>query len=54
MATNILFTISIFWTILFTWVNFSRTIYGYEVSGLNNICMAIGWTAVITHIIGIW
>ena len=54
MITNIIFTIAIFWTILFTWVNFSRTIYKCGVSALNNIYMAIGWTAIITHIIGIW
>lgn len=54
MVTNIIFAISIFWTILFTWVNFSRVICKYGVSALNNIYMAIGWTAIITHIIGIW
>lgn len=54
MVTNIIFAISIFWAILFTWVNFSRVICKCIVPTLNNIYMAIGWTAIITHIIGIW
>lgn len=54
MITNIILTVVIFWTFLWTWVNFSRILMKSGIPGLNNLFMSIGWTAIIIHIIGIW
>lgn len=51
---NIILTCVIGWTFFWTWVNLGRMYYKQSVSVQNNICMCIGWTAIITHIIGIW
>ena len=49
-----LFVIAIFVSIWFTILNVVRTIYGNKLTAANAIIMAAAYTAVITHVIGIW
>lgn len=51
---NIILTISIFFTFWWTSVNIGRFAKNQRIPSWNFIFMSIGWTAIITHIIGIW
>lgn len=52
--TTIFFVIAIFFSIWWGSVNFGRLIRKNEVPWLNLVIMAAAFTAVITHVIGIW
>lgn len=54
MITNIILTIVILWTFFWSWINFARLIAKNKIPTFNNLFMSIGWTAIITYIIGIW
>lgn len=49
-----LFVIAIFVAVWFTIINVVRTIYKNKLTAFNAIIMAAAYTAVITHVIGIW
>jgi len=49
-----LFVVSIFFSILWGSINFTKCFMRNTIPPLNFIFMAAGFTAVITHIIGIW
>ena len=51
---TILLVIAIFITVWMTIVSIMRYGRGQKVTAANTISMSAGWTAVITHIIGIW
>ena len=51
---TVIYVIAIFVAIWFTAVNVSKTIYRNKIPALNFILMAAAYTAVITHIAGVW
>lgn len=51
---TVIFVIAIFVSIWFTIINVIRTIYKNRFLPMNGIIMAAAYTAVITHLIGIW
>lgn len=51
---NIILTVSIFFTFWWTSINIARFAKNQSIPSNNFIFMSIGWTAIITHIIGIW
>ena len=51
---NAFLVIAIFVTVLFVSANVCRMIKGLPIPAANNIYMAIGITALVTHFLGIW
>lgn len=49
-----LFVIAIFFSVWWGFINFAKLFRCEAIPALNIIVMSAGFTAVITHIIGIW
>lgn len=52
--TTIIFVIAIFFSIWWSSINFVKFIRGESIPWLNFVIMTAAFTAVITHVIGIW
>lgn len=54
MVTNIILVIAIFFAIWFTIINTAKLILQNAIPSLNFLILAIAYTVIITHYIGIW